>query len=216
MSGPALPDPPYLTFPEAVALVSPSLEEGDIRKAIARALCEGRLLALPTPIWTARDAADLLAAARTDADKELVRALAARNFIPSFVRPDVWQARFAEGRVNWRNGEVVTVTNTSQGPAVRVETPQFERTAIAALFGAAAASHSDDTGRAAGRPEGTGFAAKDRLLVDKMKDARERGEANSWADAARMVVHQADGGGSEDSKIKRLVRFACGENKGAK
>jgi len=61
--------------------------------------------------------------------------------------------------------------------------------------------------RRPGRPPGTGsWAAADQKLVAKMRRLIKRGEAKSALDAARMVVSEAKGRGTEDSKISRLAK----------
>ena len=56
-----------------------------------------------------------------------------------------------------------------------------------------------------GRPKGAGaFVNEDEPLVLEMQKLIETGAAKSRTEAARLVVKQASGSGTEESKIKRL------------
>ena len=57
-----------------------------------------------------------------------------------------------------------------------------------------------------GRPPGTGYHKKDAPLLRKMNELILTGEANSRLQAADMVVDGAIGGGTPESKKKRLLR----------
>ena len=68
MSAPVAPPSKYLTLPEAVASVCPPLEEGDARRAIEEALCDGSLVETPRPLWTAQEDDQFLWAASAPDD----------------------------------------------------------------------------------------------------------------------------------------------------
>jgi hypothetical protein len=84
----AIPDPEWVTLPEAVALACPPLDKDDVRSAIAKALGEGRLQDRPNHILAVGD--------------ERVR-------LPGSTGPGAWERWFADGLINWETGEVTTV-----------------------------------------------------------------------------------------------------------
>lgn len=53
------------------------------------------------------------------------------------------------------------------------------------------------------------FEAKDKKIIKLMQRALENGEADSVPDAAQLFAEQAEGGGSVDSRAKRLERKFC-------
>jgi hypothetical protein len=57
-----------------------------------------------------------------------------------------------------------------------------------------------------GRPRGSGMQFADHGLLREMQQLIHAGKASSPTDAARHVVHKALGGGTPDSKIRRLER----------
>ena len=126
MDTPVLPKPEYLTLPEAAALVCPPLSEPDARRAIEEALCDGRLSQESRPLWTTREAEQLVALAHDD-EKDLIRAKAAWMLSPPPAPPTAWQCSFLDSRVDWQTGAVA-------GPKGGFEVPVFSRNAILALF----------------------------------------------------------------------------------
>jgi hypothetical protein len=60
--------------------------------------------------------------------------------------------------------------------------------------------------RPPGRPKGTTYAQIDAHVHNMMRLAIAGGRAPSITEAARQLVHLAHGGGTDDSKVKRLVR----------
>jgi hypothetical protein len=56
------------------------------------------------------------------------------------------------------------------------------------------------------RPEGTGYQAVDRVLVNEMRPHWLAGK--SWTRAAWLVVDRAPGTGTKEAKVKRLVALA--------
>ena len=68
-------------------------------------------------------------------------------------------------------------------------------------------SKSPATNRRRGRRPGEGsLAVPDAPLVGEMRRLIEEGDCGTPTEAARKVVERADGGGTEDSKIRRLER----------
>ncbi len=60
--------------------------------------------------------------------------------------------------------------------------------------------------RSHGRPKGAGsMALSDAPLIERMHDLITRGECTSASAAAQVVVKDANGGGTAESKIRRLV-----------
>jgi hypothetical protein len=68
--------------------------------------------------------------------------------------------------------------------------------------------------RIRGRPQGTGFADSDAPLLREMRQLRTTGQASSNTDAARAVAAKAKGGGSFESKVRRLQKRYEKENNG--
>ena len=57
-----------------------------------------------------------------------------------------------------------------------------------------------------GRPEGTGYQKADAPLLEEMNKLMVAGDADGPWQAAGRVVEKAIGGGTEDSKKKRLIK----------
>ena len=56
-----------------------------------------------------------------------------------------------------------------------------------------------------GRPKGTGYAASDRSIVEKMRASLSNGDFGTPSEAAAHFAPEAKGGGTLASKAKRLV-----------
>ena len=77
---------------------------------------------------------------------------------------------------------------------------------MANLEGFAFEAATDLTSRPIGRPPGTGFAASDRPLVEQIRADLEANPNASLREVASRYADQAIGGGTHESKIRRLER----------
>jgi hypothetical protein len=65
-----------------------------------------------------------------------------------------------------------------------------------------------------GRPRGRKYAEPDALLLIEMRSLIESGKATSPHEASLMVAHKAAGGGTEESKARRVRDAFSAENNG--
>lgn len=66
---------------------------------------------------------------------------------------------------------------------------------------------NSELGGSSGRPKNSGYAKADALLIEEMKPLITKAPFLSVQKAAERIVFKAEGSGTVDSKIKRLVRM---------
>lgn len=119
---------------------------------------------------------------------------------------DAWRRRYDDVRTN---------VEASDDPELRTELGALESewnslTTIEEPASEAASRQSQLSDppkkRGVGRPPGSGsLESKDLELVEEMRADMLSGKHTSLAGAARVRVSRADGGGTEESKVRRLV-----------
>ncbi len=174
MAAPALPPEQYLTLPEAVALVCPPLPRHGARRAIEEALCDGRLVETPRPLWSMEDVNELVSMAYPEEKESILARAQATVLTPAPAPPATWQSRFRDGSVRWETGEVTILVRTEHNNHVRIEIPVFDRAAVEALFdvdGASAATAGKPK-RSGGAPERYDWTAAKMALT---RECKQRG-----------------------------------------
>jgi hypothetical protein len=129
-----------------------------------------------------------------------------------------WQTRVAEDRSDWDEMRNAAWSSTPERfeakffPAAKPALPA--PIAPAAEFSenqenssVALADAPPDGKRRRGRPKGSGsYEAVDEPLIDEMREAIEANPAVSPTAAAACVADRAPGGGTPESKVKRLAQ----------
>ncbi len=209
------PEARFAILPQAVALVCPPVAEGDARRTITDALCDGLLVEEPRPLWSLREASDFVVAAG-DRDKDFALQRAALVLNPPPASPAAWRSRFADSRVDWETGEVLIPIRDR----MLVETPIFDRAKLRALF--QGAPLSSNTKRGGGRPPAADWdAVKEmlRLEIDRRGPPDREGPAD-WrtvTDAMRFVENALQKRGERvmetalRSHVSRILREIAAE-----
>lgn len=140
------------------------------------------------------------------------------QFVDRVIPQRFWQV--GQEKQDWRHGNFVSVERGTdlQGCLdweIRCEALDvaFLRADIEAMKGGnTVVSSTSCNGKPAtskptrGRPVGSAsYAPVDAILVEKMHEWKVENPGKSTTAAARIFVGEADGGGTEDTKIRRLV-----------